>query len=300
MPKPSLKHAVGLLVLVVLTCLLFVVMGIEAYFVHRANRLAQFDRSLSVLQREYGRRALNAGSGLDMHSKPSSTGPIMLIAPELVGSNIDSDGGVQHASPARDGAPLDQVYFINLAHRTDRLQRTLIEVRAMGWTSITTRIDAIKHAKGEIGCLRSHVKALRTFLASQHATALILEDDVCFDYPEKARALLDAFMRTHAAYTDWDMLLLSARIWTAEPWRANTPYAVRVFRAVLCTAYIVTRPTAAQLIRVWEATEGKEPCDNSWFEVMRTTRTLALQPLIASQFGSFSDIRQRSVASKRM
>jgi hypothetical protein len=283
---------------VLLTCLLIVTMGIEAYFVHRANRLAHYEHSLGALQRAYGRRALLAlaGGGLDART-PSSFTPVLSTdsSARMLGA-----GGMPRGLFSTDGPSLDHVYFINLAHRTDRLRRTLVEVRAMGWAPITTRIDAIKHPKGEIGCVRSHVKALRTFLASPHAIALILEDDVCFDYPEKARALLDAFMRTHAAGSEWDMLLLSARVWASEAWRPDTSYAIRVLKAVLCTAYIVTRPTAAQLIHVWQTTEGKEPCDNSWFEVMRTTRTLALQPLLASQFKSFSDIRQRLVSSKRM
>jgi GR25 family glycosyltransferase involved in LPS biosynthesis len=234
--------------------------------VHRANKLAKFGHSLNALHQQYGRQQLSAG------------------------------GQLPPAAPGK----LDHVYFINLAHRTDRLRRTQIEVREMGWTPITTRIDAIKHANGEIGCLRSHVKALRTFLASPHTTALILEDDVCFDYPVKARELLTAFLATHPPDTDWDMLLLSARVWEASPWRPDTPYAIRVHKAVLCTAYMVTRAAAARLIEIWETTEGREPCDTSWFELMRTSRTLALQPLIASQFKSFSDIKQRLVPSKRM
>lgn len=207
---------------------------------------------------------------------------------------LDSASPTLSSSSSSNG--FDHVYFINLAHRTDRLAHVLQEIEKMGWSSIATRIDAVKHTNGEIGCLRSHVKAMRTFLASPHKTALVLEDDVEFKNPDESRKLIHMFVEAHPT-RDWDILLLSAWVTRKKNWR---PYAWRVKSAMLCTAYVVTRPAAARLIEVWTRTEGILPCDNSWNEVLSTSRTYALLPLLASQIESFSDIRNEIVPKKDM
>ena len=231
---------------------------------------------------------------------PTRTPAPMLAAPRAA---LVPPVAPASATPVAVSIGPDHVYFINLAHRRDRLAHVLQQIETMGWSQIATRIDAVKHVLGKIGCLRSHIKAMRTFLASPHTTALVLEDDVLFNYPVRSREQIRMFFETHPV-CDWDILLFSAWIKQKTNWR---PYAWRVARATLCTAYVVTRPAAAHLIEVWSRSEvgtprleDVEPCDISWNKVLGASRTFALRPLLASQIQSFSDILQRVVPEKNM
>ena len=72
--------------------------------------------------------------------------------------------------------PIDALY-INLEERTDRnalIQDTLAQIKC----SSITRINAVKHSKGEIGVAYSHIKALETAKERGLSHVLIVEDDL--------------------------------------------------------------------------------------------------------------------------
>ena len=283
-------------VLVLLTGVLVTEAILAAKISRVSSRSRAFMRSFKHLeiQRQAHAAALLLGSASPALSLKPSPFPNLSAVPSPSTVPAPRPMSALPSTSAPFNIGFDHVYFINLAHRTDRLASVLQEIEVMGWTSIATRIDAVKHARGEIGCLRSHVKTMRAFLASPHTTALVLEDDVHFKNPNESRKLIHMFIEAHPMH-DWDVLLFSAWVTRKTNWR---PYAWRVKSAMLCTAYVVTRPVAARLIEVWTRTEGIVPCDNSWNEVLSTSRTFALLPLLASQIESFSDIRQQVVPKK--
>lgn len=98
-------------------------------------------------------------------------------------------------------------------------------------------------ALGELGCYLSHVEAMRLFLASDAACALVLEDDVLLH--DSLPAVLRGLMQ-HAAR--WDVVKLSA-VHSGTP----VPYlqvarghrlAVMLSRCTGASAYIVNRHAA--------------------------------------------------------
>ena len=77
---------------------------------------------------------------------------------------------------------IDAVLYINLEHRSDRKEHLLKELSKFNLPEDKVyRIDAIKHNIGQLGCAKSHVKALE--FAQSHSEwerVLVLEDDFTF------------------------------------------------------------------------------------------------------------------------
>lgn len=82
--------------------------------------------------------------------------------------------------------PRMKVYYINLAHRTDREQQLLQDPNRekTGWEY--ERIDATLDSNGALGCGKSHIKALDRFVNDVDNTdpySIIMEDDFMFTLP---------------------------------------------------------------------------------------------------------------------
>jgi hypothetical protein len=192
----------------------------------------------------------------------------------------------------------DCVYYINLAHRTDRLAQIEEELRTLGWAG--TRIEATHTpANGADGCLTSHCTALRAFLntagdggIAPPRHALILEDDAKFD--GTAAACVSQFLGDHPPAA-WDVLMLAGNVRKVA--RYKKPYANKALAVYSTSAYAITRPFAARLLAMWEKrtlVRGKvPPCDVSWIALQPTARWYILAPTVALQRPSWSDIENR-------
>ena len=156
-------------------------------------------------------------------------------------------------------------WVINLDRAPERLARIRGQLERLGlpWTRLaavdaraltpeqTAALDAPaycrKHGKtpapGELGCYLSHVEAMRRFLASTHAFALVLEDDVLL------HDTLPAVLRGLMAHPQrWDVAKLSAvHSGTPVPYLALAPghqLAVMLTRCTGSSAYLVNRRAA--------------------------------------------------------
>lgn len=116
-----------------------------------------------------------------------------------------------------------QVYYINLAERTDRRARMEARFAALGLNAV--RVDALTPAavtddqrtrycninahrwqtEGELACSLSHAEAMRQFLATGADYAAIFEDDVILS-PSLAKLLKEVGRTT----PDFDLLRLEA------------------------------------------------------------------------------------------
>ena len=76
---------------------------------------------------------------------------------------------------------VDQIYYINLEHRTDRKEHIENEIKKIDPNlKKTTRIEAIKHKQGGIGCGMSHIKVLEDAIEKNYHNIIVLEDDFKF------------------------------------------------------------------------------------------------------------------------
>lgn len=77
---------------------------------------------------------------------------------------------------------IDVIFYINLEGRTDRKEHFLDEIRRLCLDEDKiVRIDAIKAIPPALGCTKSHIKALDTFMANpEWNTCIVFEDDFTF------------------------------------------------------------------------------------------------------------------------
>lgn len=96
------------------------------------------------------------------------------------------------------------ILYINLEQRKDRNQEIIQELNK--YNLVGTRIEAIKHDDGYIGCALSHIKALDFAIKKRYKEVIILEDDFIFlQNPDK----LDLNI-------DYDVFLLGGMIYSCK------------------------------------------------------------------------------------
>jgi len=75
---------------------------------------------------------------------------------------------------------IEHIFYINLAHRTDRRSEIEHELESMGLSSQAERFDAIFMKPGAFGCGYSHISVLKLAKERGYKNVLILEDDFMF------------------------------------------------------------------------------------------------------------------------
>ena len=190
------------------------------------------------------------------------------------------------------------MYYINLAHRTDRRAETEAELAALGWTDVAVRVEAVHvPERGALGCLRSHICALRQFVEdpAEPATAVIMEDD-CIFRPD-CLVQIRQFLEEHGP-ADWDVLMLASNTLAAATYKS---YAMKVLNAQTTAAYALTRSFAKGLLKFWERTTpmfhnpsiAYPHCDMTWKVLQAQNRWFCLEPKAAIQRAGYSDIERR-------
>ena len=161
-----------------------------------------------------------------------------------------------------------------------------------------SRIEAIKHEIGLLGCALSHVEAIQTWVqAASPPLLLIAEDDVKFvDSKDSILQLISEFTRNAGL----DVLCLSHV--SKEPFR-NISGALAISVDTQTTGCYVIKPKAARALkkvflqsaRLIAKGKSKEryALDILWKKVQRRKLVFAIpRRPIAVQAGSYSDIQR--------
>lgn len=200
---------------------------------------------------------------------------------------------------------IGKIYYINLDHRTDRKEQFLREMEKLGISSEQVeRIPGIYNEEiGAVGCGKSHIKTLETFLASQHDTCLIFEDDFEFTLDiNYAKFLLRSLFEDKVAF---DLVMVSGNIFKTGP--APVPYLQQVFDGQTVSGILVTRQFAPVLLSCFKEAiheleawfnrykERKhEYCiDIYWKKLQPTARWFIFKPKFGIQRESYSDNEYR-------
>ena len=130
--------------------------------------------------------------------------------------------------------PIDAIMFINLKHRTDRLQNIQNTIRLIRPLAKTVhRIDAIQHKNGAKGCAMSHVKALELAESQGLRNVLVLEDDAMLDNePETIKQQIE-----YAMSQEYDVVLCGSENFSHKS-KVNQ-FVNPIRSAQTTTAYIV-------------------------------------------------------------
>lgn len=197
---------------------------------------------------------------------------------------------------------LKNSYYINLEKRKERKQHVEEELKKIGVDN-PVRINAIEDNIGILGCLKSHIKTLKTFLFNTEVTekfVAIFEDDVIFKEPEITMCCIDKI----ANDDDWDVCLIGGMNDGEYSNYKNLP-AVKVTRCMSCAAYIVKRSYIPKLIYFWKGflKISQEILENAtslvrldhisldvaWFELQKKDTFILLIPLCVTQLKVYSD-----------
>lgn len=194
---------------------------------------------------------------------------------------------------------LKHTLFINLEHRTDRLQHVTQELYKIG-VDQAERFPAIRTASGNVGCTMSHIKCLEIAKQRNYPHIFICEDDITFTDP---RVFLTSLQKLHESNIEWDVLVIGGN--NAPPFQPLNEFCVRVYNVQTTTGYIVKQKYYDTLLANYK--EGinlllREPekknlysIDIYWKTLQSQDVWLLLVPLTVIQYYDYSDIECRVV-----
>ena len=185
---------------------------------------------------------------------------------------------------------ITNVLFINLDSRTDR--RTHFELQFFKIGFNPQRFAAIQNARGATGCTMSHIACMEMAIQNKWDHVLVCEDDATIINPDQLVHQVNHFFQR---FNDsWDVLLLAGNNY--QPFRQESPEAVRVANCQTTTAYLVRRPYFETLLANFKEGLNKlKAIDQYWKLLQRRDRWYLIVPISMIQRPDFSDVSNRRV-----
>jgi len=194
------------------------------------------------------------------------------------------------------------IIFINLDSRVDR--KELVEKEFSNLPHVRLkRFSAIKIPnKGGLGCSLSHISILKEAIKRKLPYICIIEDDFEFNIPRE-KAMNNIYRAIDYLGDDWDVLLLSA--YSLHKNKINHPFLSKVHSSQTTGGYIVNSryyqtlldnfiEGAVKLEKDYSKI-GKFAIDQYWKKLQSKDEWFVIEPLIARQRESFSDIENSIV-----
>lgn len=200
---------------------------------------------------------------------------------------------------------IDTIYYINLDHRIDRKKEFLDcmnDIQAP--EDKIQRIPAIYEPNlGALGCTKSHILALETFIASGAKTCIIFEDD--FQCKNKETFWSDV-SQIFESVLPFDLVQLSYNhLYMPELYHqvSDTEYSFlkKVNKTICSSSYIITREFAPRLLENFRessqllAIHGNNNdttyvLDVYWHSLQPKSEWYIISPSIGYQRASYSDV----------
>ena len=192
---------------------------------------------------------------------------------------------------------LQNTFYINLEHRTDRLEHVQNELKKIGING--ERFNAIKTKSGAVGCTLSHIKCLELAKERNYEEVFICEDDITFTNPKLFLENLQKFCDNDDIM--WDVLIIGGN--NVPPYKQYYDYCARVFNCQTTTGYIVKQDFYDIIIKNFK--EGlfnlmKNPenkreyaIDIYWKKLQMENFWYMITPPTVTQYTNYSDIEER-------
>lgn len=190
--------------------------------------------------------------------------------------------------------------FINLEHRTDRLEHVKLELQKLGING--ERVNAVKSKIGAIGCTLSHIRCLELAKQRGYEYVFICEDDITFMNPELLLKNLTKFHEEDNMM--WDMIIIGGN--NVPPYQNINDNCVRVFYCQTTTGYIIKNSyydtllknfkESASLLMKNPTPEGKKiySLDMYWKRLQMQDFWFMITPPTVTQYENYSDIEERN------
>ena len=191
----------------------------------------------------------------------------------------------------------ENTFYINLEHRTDRLEHVQNELKKIGIKG--ERFNAIKTKSGAVGCTLSHIKCLELAKERNYEEVFICEDDITFTNPKLLLENLQKFCDNEDIM--WDVLIIGGN--NVPPYKQYYHYCARVFNCQTTTGYIVKQDFYDTMIKNFK--EGllnlmKNPenkreyaIDIYWKKLQMENFWYMITPPTVTQYENFSDIEEK-------
>ena len=191
------------------------------------------------------------------------------------------------------------VVYINLDSRKDRKKLIEHEFQQIPPFVNLTRFSAVKMKnKGGLGCSLSHISVLEDAMRKKLPFIVIIEDDFEFTI-QPVNAIRNILIALSHLRDDWDVLLLSTSKYNLKKTKVNSILS-SVQEAQTTGAYIVNSRYYSTLLDNFKEGADKLAADYSqyeklaidqyWKKLQPKDKWFLIEPLIAKQRESFSDI----------
>ena len=192
---------------------------------------------------------------------------------------------------------LQNAFYINLQHRTDRLEHVQNELKKIGIKG--ERFNAIKTKSGAVGCTLSHIKCLELAKERNYEEVFICEDDITFTNPKLLLENLQKFCDNEDIM--WDVLIIGGN--NVPPYKQYYDYCARVFNCQTTTGYIVKQDFYDIMIKnfkegvsnLMKNTENKREfaIDIYWKKLQMENFWYMITPPTVTQYENYSDIEEK-------
>jgi len=191
---------------------------------------------------------------------------------------------------------IDHIFYINLAHRKDRLEEIERELNNLNLPY--ERFEAISTPGcGSIGCSYSHLGVLKLARERGYRNVLIFEDDFQFkitktDFEDGLTKLFE-----EPITKDFDVCMLGYNLIRGEIVE-EYPFLTRVIEAQTMSAYLVNHSIYDRLIELYEwssplmAKTGEHwnyACDQAWKRLQPWAKWYCFTQRMGIQRPSYSD-----------
>jgi GR25 family glycosyltransferase involved in LPS biosynthesis len=166
---------------------------------------------------------------------------------------------------------IEQIYIINLKHRTDRLEHILKELEKVNIDKNKVQIiEAIYEPElGALGCAKSHIIALEKFMYSNYKNCLVFEDDFTFT---KDRQYIDNKLNL-LIEEKWDIIMFAGNIIDIK--ETNKNYFSKVIEVWTTSGYLVNKHYANVLIDNFK--ESKNELQNIFNNIKEEDKKFELE-----------------------
>lgn len=193
----------------------------------------------------------------------------------------------------------DEIYCINLDHRSDRWEKVQKEFDSVGLLPKVQRFSAIKHIDGRLGVIKSNLAIVKLAKEKGLKNVLVFEDDVHF-INDTVNNLEKAI--SQIGNLDWWLFYLGAN--THEPLQLlmkSKPNLLILKNAFAVHAMCYNKNTYDFFIRKYDGMENVKEFQDildvflaNYFQ--KKNLCLIVNPIVATQAASFSDIEKQNVS----
>lgn len=195
---------------------------------------------------------------------------------------------------------LKHTLYINLDHRTDRLEHLEIELTKIGMKETAERFPAVRMPAGNVGCTLSHIRCIELAKKRGWPYVFVCEDDITFTDPERFLKSLSEFARSSIK---WDVLIIGGN--NCFPYEQISESYARVYNIQTTTGYIVHSSYYDVLLDNFKEGLGKllrEPdkkkqfsLDIYWKPLQQAGKWFMITPATVIQYYDYSDIEEKVV-----